>query len=94
LLAISSKNEAKDVAQALESHPDMLLCQDHFVDTRLNWRPKSENLQGLCQDHRLGLDSVIFIDDNPAEIAEVAASCPKVITLTLPTDTEKIPEFL
>lgn len=86
LLALSSKNELQDVQEALSKHPAMVLREDHFVSLRVNWRPKSENVAELCEDLGLGLDSVIFIDDNPAEVAEVKASCPQVTGVALPSE--------
>ncbi len=50
----------------------------------INWRPKSENLKSMAEELRLGLDSFIFVDDNPVECAEVEANCPQVLSLLLP----------
>jgi len=60
----------------------------------VNWKPKSENLKSLARELNVGLDSFIFVDDNPMEIAEVEANCPGVLALRLPEDTSKIPSFL
>jgi FkbH-like protein len=94
LLCLVSKNEAGDVFEVLEQHPDMVLRRDRIVGHRINWLPKSENLRSLAQELQLGLDSFIFIDDNPVECAEVRAACPEVLTLCLPTDAAAIPDFL
>ncbi len=94
LLAISSKNEASDVATALREHPDMLLKESDFAALKVNWRPKSENLRELSVELGIGLDSILFLDDNPAEAAEVAARCEGALPLTLPKDAEVIPNFL
>ena len=59
----------------------------------VNWRPKSENIQALAADLSLGLDSFIFVDDNPMETAEVEAHCPGCSALTLPADARLIPQF-
>ena len=58
------------------------------------WQPKSENLRALAAELGLGLDSFIFLDDNPLECAEVQAQCPDVLTLPLPTEPSRWPHFL
>ena len=94
LLCVSSKNAAEDVDATFDAHPEMPLKKSDFTEWRVNWRPKSENIQALARELSLGLDSFIFVDDNPMETAEVAAHCPGVLALTLPADGELIPRFL
>ena len=55
---------------------------------------RAENLVEHPAELGLGLDSFIFIDDNPVECAEVEARCPEVLTLQLPEPAEKIPQLL
>src|SRR5256885_2116763 len=55
---------------------------------------KSENLNSLAEELRLGLESFIFIDDNELECAEVRARCPEVLVLQIPRRSERIPRFL
>lgn len=94
LLCLCSKNNEADVVQVFDQRSDMALQREHLVSWRLNWEPKSENLKSLAVELDLGLDSFIFIDDNPIECAEVAANCPQVLTIPLPQDPELIPGFL
>ena len=94
LLCLCSKNVEEDVWQVFDQRDDMPLSRDRIVAWRINWEPKSENLRSLAQELNLGLDSFIFIDDNPVECSEVQARCPEVLTLQLPDDPEQIPEFL
>ena len=93
LICLCSKNNEADVVEVFEQRPDMLLRQEHIVSWRINWMPKSENIKALAAELNLGLDSFIFIDDNPVECAEVQASCPEVLTLQLPIDDD-MPRFL
>ncbi|MDB6109318.1 MAG: FkbH like protein, partial [Pedosphaera sp.] len=90
LLCVSSKNNEEDVAAVFNQRLEMPLRREHFAGWRVNWRPKSENLKSLAQELRLGLDSFIFIDDNPVECAEVEANCGEVFTLQLPEAPELI----
>ena len=93
LICLCSKNNEPDVIEVFEKRQDMPLKREHIVSWRINWLPKSENIKSLAQELNLGLDSFIFIDDNPVECAEVQASCPEVLTLQLPVEGN-IPEFL
>ncbi len=93
LLCLCSKNNEADVMEVFEKRSDMLLKLDNLVSWRINWLPKSSNIKSLAEELNLGLDSFIFLDDNPVECAEVQLSCPEVLTLQLPAE-EEIPEFL
>ena len=94
LLCLASKNNEQDVLATFRANPQMPLQPEHFVARRINWEPKSANLVSLAEELNLGLDSFIFVDDNPTECAELQAHCPEVLTLLLPTDPERIPAFL
>lgn len=94
LLCLVSKNIEDDVREVFRLHPAMPLRWEHFVSTRINWQPKSENIRSLAKELDLGLDTFIFVDDNPAETAQVSAECPQVLCLTLPDEVSRIPEFL
>lgn len=83
LLCLSSKNSEPDVVATFAANPSMPLTLDDFVARRINWRPKSENLRSMAAELGLGLDSFIFLDDNPLECAEVESKCPEVLTLCL-----------
>ena len=94
LICLCSKNDESDVWAVFEHHQSMPLKRDHLVSWRINWKSKSENIQSLANELQLGLDSFIFIDDNPVECAEVQANCPEVLTIQLPQQSSRIPEFL
>jgi len=94
LLCLCSKNVEADVAAVFASNPGMLLRPEHFVASRINWQSKSENLQDLASDLKLGVESFIFVDDNPLECAEVRANCPGTLVLQLPAEDASIPHVL
>lgn len=94
LLCLCSKNNEPDVWEVFERRSEMSLKREHLTAWRINWQPKSENLKDLARELNLGLDSFIFIDDNPMECAEVKANCPGVEVLLLPAEVERIPKFL
>ncbi|MEH2351124.1 MAG: amino acid adenylation domain-containing protein [Nostoc sp.] len=94
LICLCSKNQEEDVLAVFDQHPDMVLQRHHLVNWRINWQSKSQNLKSLATELQLSLDSFIFIDDNPVECAEVRANCPEVLTLQLPQECDRIPQFL
>lgn len=94
LLTLASKNNEEDVLDTFAAHPEMPLQLRHFVTWRLNWEPKSGNLQSIAAQLGVGIDSFIFIDDSPKECAELSDALPSVLTLALPSDLNRLPHFL
>lgn len=84
LLAVASKNDDSVVDEMLRTHPDMLLRPEHFACIRANWSPKPQNLRQIAAELNLGLDSLLFVDDNPVERAQMRAELPMVHVLELP----------
>lgn len=77
ILAVCSKNE-EDVAKTGFDHPDSVLHVDDFVSFRANWEPKNRNIQAIAEEINIGTDSLVFIDDNPAERQIVRDTMPEV----------------
>lgn len=77
LLVVCSKNDEKIARQGFE-HPDSVLKFEHFSAFKANWEPKHENLLAIARELNLGVDSFVFVDDNPAERAIVEAQLPSV----------------
>ena len=71
LLCLCSKNNIEDVDAVFEQNPNMILQQKHIVARKVNWNSKSKNLIRLAEELNLSLDSFIFIDDSPIEIADI-----------------------
>jgi len=86
LLAVCSKNDHATAAEVFSKHPEMILRMEDFVAFKANWEPKSDNLRQLAADLNLGLDSFVFVDDNPAEIEIVRQFAPEVATILLGPD--------
>lgn len=85
LLAVVTKNNESDFLEVFERRAMPLTLQD-FVAYRSNWKEKSENIADLAIELNLGLDSFVFIDDNPFEIEEVKARLPGVECWLFPKD--------
>jgi FkbH-like protein len=86
VLGIVSKNEESVALEAIKKHPEMVLREDDFVGWRINWRDKAQNIVDLTQELNLGLQSVVFIDDNPVERARVREALPEVFVPEWPED--------
>lgn len=85
-LAVSSKNN-DDVARApFRDHPEMLLREDHLAVFQANWDDKATNLTAIADALSLGLESLVLLDDNPAERALVRRLVPQVAVPELPDD--------
>ncbi len=94
LLCLCSKNVEDDVFAVLDGHPDMVLRREHLAAWRINWEPKSENLRALARQLNVGADSLVLLEDNPLECAEVRAGCPEATAIELPADPGTWPDFL
>lgn len=94
VLCLVSKNVEPDVVAVFEKRPEMPLKREHLVSWRINWQPKAQGVAELAAELNLGLDSFIFVDDNPVECAEMRAALPQVLSLQLPSEDADIPEFL
>jgi FkbH-like protein len=94
LLAIVSKNEESIAIEAIAKHPEMVLKMDDFAAWRINWQDKAENIIDLMAELNLGLDSAIFIDDNPVERARVREALPQLCVPEWPSDKRLYSEAL
>ncbi|QDL94557.1 HAD-IIIC family phosphatase (plasmid) [Paroceanicella profunda] len=86
LLAVASKNDDAVARRAFREHPDMLLREEHITVFQANWTDKAANLRAIAETLDIGLDALVFLDDNPAERAQVRAECPQVMVPELPED--------
>lgn len=86
LLGIVSKNTERIALEAIDKHPDMVLRREDFAGWRINWGDKAQNIVDLTNELNLGLQSVVFIDDNPVERARIAETLPEVLVPEWPID--------
>lgn len=94
LLAIASKNEEAVALQAIRSHPEMVLKLDDFAAWRINSGDKAENVVDIAAELNLGLQSVVFIDDNPVERERISSALPDVLVPAWPKDPFLYPSAL
>jgi FkbH-like protein len=89
LLTLLSKNDESRALKTIVDHPGMVLKIDDFSCHQINWDRKSQNIVSLSRQLNLGLESFIFVDDNPAEIAEMGLYHPEVHCVQVPSDLSK-----
>src|SRR5271154_7235525 len=87
VLAVCSKNDAKIAEAAFRDHPEMVLRRSDFAAFVANWDDKTENLKAIAARLNIGIDSLVFVDDNPVERARIRESLPMVAVPELPEDT-------
>jgi FkbH-like protein len=90
LLAAVSRND-EELARAPFAGGRMPLSEDDFVAIRAGYGSKSEHLAELAGTLDLGLESFVFVDDNPVELAEIRANVPQVICLPFPREEHELP---
>jgi FkbH-like protein len=86
VLSVSSKNTDEIARRPFQDHPDMLLKLDHIAVFQANWNDKGSNIKAISEELALGLDSFVFLDDNPAERELVRSVLPEVAVPELPAD--------
>lgn len=93
ILSICSKNNESDAWDVLENHPYMVLRKDHFSSWRINWKDKASNIREIAQELNIGLDSLVFVDDNPSERELVRQALPMVAVPDFPEQPYLLPAF-
>jgi FkbH-like protein len=93
LLAVCSKNDESTAKQGF-AHPDSILKLEHFSAFKANWQPKPDNIAAIARELSLGTDSFVFVDDNPAERALVAAQIPGIAVPDIGSDPADYPRIL
>jgi FkbH-like protein len=85
LLAIASKNNEADVLEVF-SHPDMILKLDDFSARQIHWNDKASSLKAIAAELNIGVDALVFFDDNPVERTWVREQLPEVTIIDVPKD--------
>ena len=87
LLTIVSKNNEADVREAFQVRAaDLGVGLDNFVATKISWNEKSDSIRELAKELSLGLDSFVFVDDNPVECEAIRQQLPEVAVFGAPVD--------
>ncbi|WP_428324977.1 HAD-IIIC family phosphatase [Nitrosopumilus sp.] len=86
ILAVNSKNNFDDAIKVLKEHPYMILREEDFACLKINWNDKISNMKEISNELNIGLDSMIFFDDDPVNRELIKMSIPEVKTIDLTDD--------
>jgi len=86
LLAINSKNNYDDVIQVIKEHPYMVLREEHFASMQINWNDKVSNMKEIVKDLNIGLNSLVYFDDDAVNRELVSTRMPEILTVNVPND--------
>lgn len=86
ILAINSKNNPEEALNVLRSHPCMVLKEKHFASIKINWDDKVFNMKVIAEDINIGLDSIVFFDDDKLNREIIRVALPEVKVVDLPED--------
>jgi FkbH-like protein len=86
LLAVCSKNNEEDARRPFQEHPEMVLRESDIACFVANWSAKYENLPAIARAINIGIDALVFVDDNPVERAAVRMNVPEVEVIELPVE--------
>ena len=86
ILAINSKNNLEDAIKVIREHPNMILREEHFASIKINWNNKVQNIKEIAEEINIGLDSIVFLDDDPVNREIMKNALPQVLTVDLPQD--------
>jgi len=92
-LAVCSKNETETAKQGF-THPDTVLKLEHCTAFQANWDPKPGNIETIARQIDIGVDSLVFVDDNPAERALVSAQLPDVAVPNVGAEVSRFAQYL
>ena len=93
ILAINSRNNEEDAFSVIRRHPNMILKEHHFAAFRINWKDKAENIKEIAQELNIGIDSIVFLDDDETNRELVRTLHPEVAVPELPKDPKEYTKF-
>lgn len=94
ILAINSKNNSEDALNVIKTHPYMLIKEENFASKRINWDDKVSNMQEIANELNIGLDSIVFLDDDPINRELMKDSLPQILTVDLPRDPSEYGSYI
>src|SRR5918992_898210 len=86
ILVINSRNNEDEALRVIREHPDMVLREENFASIKINWNDKISNMKSIAEELNIGLDSLVYFDDDPINREVMSKALPDVITVDLPGD--------
>ena len=94
ILAINSKNNFDDAMKVIREHPDMILREKHFASIQINWDDKAQNIKQIAEEINIGLNSIVFFDDDKFNQERIKQEFPEVLTVDMPNDPSQYSSIL
>jgi FkbH-like protein len=94
LLAVASKNNPEDAYEVFDKHDAMILSRKDIAVFEVHWESKVESIKRIARKLNIGIDSLVFVDDNPKEIGEVSERLPEVSCVLVPEELAYLPGLL
>ena len=94
ILAVNSKNNFEDAIKIINEHPNMILRKKNFACIQINWNDKAENLKQIANEINIGLNSIVFLDDDKINQERIMQEFPEVLTINLPNDPSQYVSIL
>jgi FkbH-like protein len=86
ILAINSRNNEDEALRVIREHPYMVLRENNFASIKINWNDKISNTKAIAEELNIGLDSLVYFDDDPVNRELISIALPEVMTVDLPKD--------
>ena len=94
ILAINSKNNYDDAMKVINQHPNMILREKNFASIQINWNDKAQNLKQIAEEINIGLNSIVFFDDDKINRERIKQEFPEVLTIEIPDDPSQFSSIL
>ncbi|MCC7036914.1 MAG: HAD-IIIC family phosphatase [Alphaproteobacteria bacterium] len=94
MLAVASKNNPEDAYEVFDKHDAMVLSRRDIVAFEINWESKVDSIKRIAAKLNIGLDALVFVDDNPKETGEVQERLPAVTCILVPEELADLPALL
>ena len=94
LLAVATKNNPDDAYEVFDKHDAMVLSRKDIAVFEIHWESKVESIKRVAKKLNIGVDSLVFVDDNPKEIGEVTERLPDVSCVMVPEELAYLPSLL
>jgi FkbH-like protein len=86
ILAINSRNNEDEALRAIREHPYMVLREENFATMKINWSDKISNMKEIAEELNIGLESIVYFDDDPINRELMLKAIPQIMTVNLPDD--------
>jgi FkbH-like protein len=94
ILAVNSKNNFEDAIKVIREHPDMILHEKNFASIQINWNDKAQNMKQISNEINIGLDSIVFFDDDKINQERIKQEFPQILVIDMSGDPSNFVSIL